>query len=171
MRILIYLALSTLLIACGGSSGGGSSSANNNNNNSTPTNVALSSNGASISSTFAGNESFVNDGDTGTTNFWVAGAAGDSLTIAFDQQYTLSNITIHNDDMNSNTEFRLELSSNGVDYNEVLIFSGATQPGCINLTLGSIFDCDLDYAASHLRLTLLDDIANIRIYEIEATGQ
>ena len=133
----------------------------------TPTNVALASNGSSVTSTFTtGAETFTTDGDTTTTSFWNAGVDGDSVTVQFDKTYTLSNVTIRHLQMNSNTEFELALSTDGTNFTSISIFSD-----CINMTLStSIFVCDLAQQASHVQLTILLDSANIEIYEIEATG-
>ena len=167
MKKLFIMVTASILTACGG--GSTTSSSTSPTTPGTPQNIALSSQGATISSSFAGNESFTIDGDTTNSNFWAAGSNGDSLTIDFKQSYILSNITIRNTQMNSNTEFKVELSSDNINYTEVQLFSGS-QPRCTSLTLGSVFSCDLNFAAQYLRLTILMDANNIEIYEIEAMG-
>ena len=155
------------LSACGGSSS--SSSSGDGTTDSTPaTNVALASAGATVSSTFSGNETFVNDGDTGNTNFWEPGADGDSITIEFDEVYDVEFLEISSMNLNSNSEFAIAFSGNGVTFTDIDLVLD-----CLSFSIGaSGYSCELvtPIEAGFIRLTILMDSANIDIYEIEVFG-
>lgn len=167
-RTFILFAIAAFLFACGG---GGSSSDDaeevletllEDEEESTGRNVALSSNGATVTSTFSGNETFVIDGDTTTDNFWSAGANDDSVTIDLQQVYDLDEIIIRNDGMTGSSFFSVELSNDGTTFREIDIFDE-----CSTLRLGSVFTCSLIDEARYVRLTILTTLIDIEIHEIE----
>lgn len=173
MKLLFSFFVVLILSACGGSDdntttssgGGGGGSA-------TPANVALASNGSTISSNFAGNESFLTDGDTATTSFWSPGAQDDFITIEFDQEYTLSDITLYTNATNNN-DTQLQTSTDGVNFDDLNYFGG-----CFSLSLGSgRIACGIspEIQATHIRVIVnttvtANTVTDVQLYELEATG-
>lgn len=164
------LAMTALLSACGGGgSGSGSDSYDSPRASTTFTNVALSSESGSVDSTYSGNESFVIDGDTTTTNFWQAGEAGDSITLYLNGVYDVKSITIRSANLTSTADFELELSADGISYTTLNLVSD-----CLNLSLGAAgYSCDFRETkeAQRLRLTILQKPESIEIYEWEVQGK
>jgi len=164
-RSACILFAGTILTACGGGGGG----SNDPQPGPAVKNVALASNGASVSSTFSGNETFVNDGDTGTANFWQAGAVGDSVTVDFDKTYVINRIEIFSKNLTSISDFELRYSIDGVNF-----FIIDTIGDCLNFSLGaSGYSCDLEVPGDTVagRLTILDKADQIEIYEVEILGE
>ena len=167
-RIGMVAATATLFTACGG----GGSSSSSSSTTPTPvapigTNVALASAGGSVTSSFMGNESFVIDGDT-TTNFWSAGAVFDTLTLDFGEVFALESVMMDTVGLTSNTVFALATSIDGVTFTE---FDNVLT--CSTFRLGaSSYECEFTQTidAQFLRLTILDNVENIEIYEIDVTG-
>lgn len=169
-HVVSGMAIAALLVACGGGGGGDGGDKSDDNRRAAPvsTNVALSSAGGTAISTYSGNETFVNDGDTGTTNFWQAGSAGDSITLYLNGVYDAKTITIRSSNLTSNADFKLELSANGVDYTEMNLISD-----CLNFSLSAAgYTCDFKQAkeVQELRLTILQKADMIEIYEWEVIG-
>lgn len=164
------LAMTALLSACGGGGGGSSSDSYDSPRASTTfTNVALDSEGGSVSSSYSGNESFVIDGDATTVNFWQAGAAGDSITLYLNGVYDVKSITIRSANLTSTADFRLELSADGISYTTLNLVSV-----CLNLSLGAAgYSCEFRETkeAQELRLTILQKPESIEIYEWEVQGK
>lgn len=144
-------------------------------------NVASAANGATASSNFAGNESFTIDGDTGTTNFWVGGAADDEVKIAFDKSYSVSDITVHTNNTSFSTSggttttgIRVLLSDDDITYSEVAVAFGNNGPiSCFSLSAGSgSIACGLDTPrmAQFVKVVMTADFMSTQIYEIEVTG-
>lgn len=169
-HVVSGIAIAALLVACGGGGGGDGGDKSDDNRRAAPvsTNVALSSAGGTAISTYSGNETFVNDGDAGTTNFWQAGSAGDSITLYLNGVYDVKTITIRSANLTSNADFKLELSANGTDYVEMDLLAD-----CLNFSLGaSGYSCDFKQTkeAQELRLTILQKADVISIYEWEVIG-
>ena len=176
---LMFFAV-TLLISCGGGGGGSSASTTPA---ATAKNVAKATNGSTISSTYSGNESFVTDGDTTTTNFWVGGASGDEVKIAFDKIYAVSEITVYT----NNTSFvltnggsvttsgiRVLLSSDDTTYSEVGISLGSKKDlSCFSSSIGSgkiycSFSSNIN--ARYIKVIVTSDFAATNLYEVQVTG-
>jgi len=149
----------------------------------TEKNVASATNGASVSSTFAGNETFTIDGDTATTNFWVGGADGDEVNITFDQSYSISEIKLHTNNRSvsisggaASTGFRVFISNDDVTYSEVAMYISVNAPiacasNILSNTNGTI-ECGLaiNQDAQYIRVSVLPDFATTELYEVEVTG-
>jgi hypothetical protein len=132
-------------------------------------NIALSGTGATVTSSFSGNETFVIDGDTAMTSYWEPGANGDTLTIDFSRVYSIESVNFHYANMANTTYFLYELSVDGSSYTTVQNYSD-----CSSFRLSaSVYECGLTDAvdARFLRLTILDNAANIDIYEVEVMGR
>ena len=184
--LLLFLVLA-FVSGCGSSSSTTSSATDGSNPppaNATPKNVAAASNGATVTSSFSGNESFVIDEDTSTTNFWSGGAEGDSVTVEFDSVYSISEIVIVTNNTgysiaNAGTTLvsgiRVEVSTDGVTYDEVAIAFGYNSPPiqCFGTSFGSgRLECTLSpsVSAKYIRVGVTSDFAGTEIYEIEVTG-
>ncbi|MDQ8037492.1 MAG: hypothetical protein REI12_08725, partial [Pedobacter sp.] len=84
----------------GGSSGGGAPAAT------TPVNVALPANGATVAATYGlGTLSgFANDGDSvTTTNFWAGNITGDTLTVDFGRLRNITSVVVYTNDTSFNS--------------------------------------------------------------------
>ncbi len=155
-----------VLIACGDSSGSGGDPGE------TPaisSNVALAASGATITSSFSGNESFVIDGDTGNTGSWEPGANNDTLTIDFSQSYSIESVKVYHANMTSTSYFSLEFSTDGSTFSALNNITGCST----RLYLGAseytcVFGQTLD--ARYFRLTILNNAVAIDVHEIQVMG-
>ncbi|GEM_PF-2788060 len=169
------------LVACSGSSGGGDSSGSSSGGNTlpAPTNVAASTNGGVASATYDGSHAFyVNDGDATTSNFWAGNIQNDSVTVAFDKTYNVSEVKLHTNATN-NTDTKIQISTNGTDFTDISYTPlPPPSPYCSSLILNSVnhtITCSISSVkpASHVRIVIVasTNIGLKQIYEVEATGQ
>lgn len=108
------------------------------------------------------------DGDQTTVNSWSATTNGETVVVEFDQTYGLDSINIVAANLNSNLDFSLALSIDGINFFPINIVTD-----CLNLSFSSAgYECELRFVrdARFLRLGILQDIASIDVYEIEAIG-
>lgn len=163
---------------------GCSSDSTTTTNNTAPTapavtsNVSAASNGSTVTSTFVGNESFTTDEITTNTNFWIGGADGDEVKVAFDQSYSISEITIRTNNTSSSSSagvvtsgIRVLLSADDVTYNEIGVSIGSSS--CSEQNIGSSrIRCVLSTPtdASFIKVIVTSDFAVTEIYEIETLG-
>lgn len=100
-KITLIMMTTMLLQACGGG-GDAPPAAAAAPASTAAVNVALPSNGASVSATYgAGSiDGFVNDGDsTTTTNYWAGNISGDSVTIDFGRIRSVESVTVYTNDL------------------------------------------------------------------------
>jgi|AutmiccommunBRH5_1029478.scaffolds.fasta_scaffold00402_5 hypothetical protein len=168
---VIFLA-SFWLAGCGGSSSGGGGSAGGVPP--TPFNVASQDNGGVATATYdSENAGIINDAvfdlveGVNSGLFWSGNVNGDSVTIALDDDYLVSQITMYTNATN-NTDTTIQYSTDGVGFTSIVLFSD-----CPTLALGSgRIACTLSSARqmSHLRVLVNSNAATVHIYELVAMG-
>ncbi len=185
--------LSALIFTCalivGCSSSSTSDTSGNTSNPNTPPgsgaekNVAAASNGATVSSTFAGNETFTTDDDTTTVNFWQGGTESDEVKITFDKSYSISEIKLHTNNRSvsisegvASTGFQVFISNDDVIYSEVAMYFGVSAAitcfsNILSNTNGTV-ECVLanNQDVQYIRVRVLSDFDTTELYEIEVTG-
>ncbi len=171
------------LIGCSSSSSSDDTDDEQTSASSTEKNVAAMTNGATVSSTFLGNESFTIDSNTATTSFWSGGADGDEIKVTFDKSYSISEIKIHTNNRSASISggtatigFRVFVSDDDVTYTEVAIYLGVNAPvacssNILSNTDGTV-ECVLatSQSARYIRVAVLSDFATTEIYEVDVTG-
>ena len=167
-RITLIAIVSIALASCGGGGGGGSSTGGVTNNtfDADSRNLALSTEGGAVVSTLDSGEMFVIDGDVTTVNSWNPLSVDDTITVELAAISLLENITLRHEGLTSNSFFRIDLSSNGVDYTPLDFLVD-----CTRLQFGALFSCDFERTAQFVRLTVAGNEGNIDLYEIEITGR
>ncbi len=182
--LLSILLVSVALTGCGGGSSKSDDDTGGSNpspGTTTPKNVAAAANGAMVTSSYSGNESFVIDGDTSTTNFWQGGAEGDEVKITFDKSYAVSHIKLYTNNTSISLMggvqvkgFRVLLSDDDTNYAEVNIYGfGAGSISCSSSSIGSgAIECELqpNQTARFIKIKVTADFATTELYEVEATG-
>lgn len=180
MKSILVLFFSFILASCGGaSSSGGAPDHTANPGGRDPANVALESEGASVSATYdeVGAE-YVIDGSTSTSFFWSANITSDSLTIDFGSVFALSEITIYTNDLSFSTSAPskvVEISQDASNWLTTSQITGGDVP-CVNSNTGNgrmVCEFGAVQSARYLRLTITAENSPelIQIYEIEAVGQ
>lgn len=171
-KLILTVISIVILTACGGSDDNNTTGNNSGGSNNTPSNVALATNGSTISSSFAGNETFLTDGDTTTTSSWSPGAQDDFITIEFDAEYSISEITLYTNATNNN-DTQLQTSTDGVNFDDLNYLGG-----CFSLSLGSgRIACGIspDIQVRYIRVVVnttvtTNTVTDVELYELEATG-
>jgi hypothetical protein len=166
---LIYFGLSSLLLlsGCGGSGSENTEFLGGNSD----INVALASNGSSISTNYDNQQSKVIDGDTSTSESWAGNAINDYVKIDFKKTRFLKEIKIFTNDNANQANKRIEISTDNSTWkttaqssgNDIDCTSFSTNTTNITCTYSS------RQQARYLRFTTLTtDLLNI--YEIQAFG-
>lgn len=175
MKNFSILLLSSSLLACGG---GSSSSEDEPVVNPVSRNVALSANGASVTSTYDEASALsVIDGDTTDSFFWSANITNDSFTIDFGSVVALDNVTIYTNDLSFSTSSPskvVEVSESGTVWMTTSQIVGGDVP-CVSSSTGSgSMFCEFGAPENirYLRLTITSENSPelTQIYEIEAIG-
>jgi hypothetical protein len=171
-RISLIAIASVALASCGGGGGGGGGGGSstgevtNNTFDADSRNLALSTEGSSVVSTLDSGEMFVIDGDITTVNSWNPLSVDDTITVELSAISSLENITLRHEGLTSNSFFRIDLSSNGVDYTPLDFLVD-----CTRLQFGALFSCDFESTAQFVRLTIAGNEGNIELYEVEVTAR
>lgn len=170
-RAFSCLSLVLMLSACGSESEESSATKEVTHN------VALSSNGASMTATY-NQESAANvgDGDTGTSTFWAGNIAGDQVTVNFGRVAKVTDVTVYTNNTSyssSNPAVQVELSLNGQSWKTTMIpsFGGGADIGCPTWNAGSgKLSCTFSSEESAQFLRITTNSGSVSIYEVEATG-
>jgi hypothetical protein len=175
IRLFASVVISLSLAACGGGSSSSSTTTSTSNIPEDPDNlenVALQSNGGTASASYDnGNADLVNDGDTNTATWWAGNATGDTVTVAFDQEYDIDEFTIYTN-LPNNSDTELQISTDGSSFDSIAYFGDCDQ----SLSLGSgRIACNFvdQKPATHVRLEITDtdNPGMVQIHEIEAMGK
>ncbi|MFN3714347.1 MAG: hypothetical protein ACK4SX_11880 [Alcanivoracaceae bacterium] len=168
---VIFLA-SVWLTGCGGSSSEGGGPAGGVPP--TPFSVASQDNGGVATATYdSENAGIINDAvfdlveGVNSGLFWSGNTNGDSITIALDDDYLVSQITMYTNATNT-TDTTIQYSTDGLAYTSITLFSD-----CPTMVLGSgRIACTFASARqmSHLRVLVNSNAASVRIYELVAMG-
>mgnify|MGYP005754409717 FL=1 len=161
---------SALLAACGGSSSGG----DGGGVPPTPFNVASQDSGGVATATYdSENAGIINDAvfdlveGENSGLFWSGNVNGDSVTIALDDDYLVSQITMYTNAAN-NTDTTIQYSVDGMAFTSIALLTD-----CPTLVIGNgRIACTFASARqmSHLRVLVNSNAASVRIYELVAMG-
>lgn len=178
IHLVVVSTLVVLLSACGGGGGSDGGSSNDGGGDSSPQlkNVASQKNGGTATASYDSQSAdIVNDGGLSGT-FWAGNADQDHVTVAFDQKYSLEEITIYTNATN-NSDTKLQVSDDGQTFTDIGYITGS--PKCSTLQMGTDnsgnprIRCVLPSAmdATHVRVVITDSSASqIQIYEVKAMG-
>jgi len=173
IRAFSYLSLTLLLSACGSES----ESDQKLITKEVTQNVALTSNGATMTATYnQESAAYVGDGDTTTSTFWAGNVAGDHVTVDFGQVAKVSDVTVFTNNTSyssSNPAVQVQLSLDGQSWKTTMVpsFGGFSDIGCPTWNAGSgKLNCifSIEERAQYIRITT--NSGSVSIYEVEATG-
>lgn len=139
-------------------------------------NVALTSNGATMSATYnQESAAYIGDGDTTASNFWAGNIADDHITVDFGQVAKVADVTVYTNNTSfssSNPAVQVELSVDGLSWKTTMVPSfGSSDIACPTYTSGSgKLSCTFASAESAQYLRITTNAASVFIYEVEATG-
>lgn len=176
MKKWIFSALVVLLssfnFGCGGDSSSSSGAPPNNDETAEPVvNAAEQSNGGKATATYdSDNAGLVNDGDTNTATFWAGNMNGDHVTVEFDREYQLGELTVFTNRTN-NMDTEIQLSTDGSDFDTVNLAGDCN----VGLTMGrGMITCwtSPEMPATHIRVVITDPTnpGTVKIHEIQALG-
>lgn len=166
------------LAACGGGGSSTSTSSASAPSASSPINVALEANGASVSASYGGpTANFVNDGDSATTtNFWAGNVTDDYVAIDFGRLRNVSEITVFTNDTSfssSDPAKYIEVSADGSAWKTTAQAFGG-DISCTTYVAGSgkircVFPSAQSIRYFRVRVTAVSPAAE-QIVEMEAMG-
>lgn len=177
MKKLLLVLSCTALTACGGSS---SPDDNTSGDVVAEKNVALASNGATVTAgydqTGAAN---VIDGDTTSAKSWTGSAANDAVTVKFDKAYDVSTIVVYTNHLSTDSGDRekyIEISSDGSTWKETALAFNADVACSRSYSASaseSKISCSYNTAQNiqYVRVRLAKANSGVNVYEIQATGK
>ncbi len=185
-KALISLAVIGL-VGCGGGGGSTGTSTSSNstsskikqtNSQTVKKNVALASNGATVTATYdVDSAQKVIDGDTSTSIHWSGNISNDSVTVDLGSVITLQDLTIYTNDTTFSTSSPtkiVEISSDGTSWKTTAqLVGGDVACQSVSLGNGKIFCAFVDNQNVRfikVKITTTSDVGLINIYEIEATN-
>lgn len=139
-------------------------------------NVALTSNGATMSATYnQESAAYIGDGDTTSSTFWAGNIADDQVTVDFGQVAKVADVTVYTSDTSyssSDPAVQVELSVDGQSWKTTMVPSfGSSDIACPTYTSGSgKLSCTFASVENARYLRITTNAASVSIYEVEATG-
>lgn len=168
----LVVLVSSFIFGCGGDGSSSSRSPSNDDEAAEPVvNAAEQSNGGQATATYDNaNAGLVNDGDTNDATFWAGNMNGDHVTVEFDREYQLGEITIHTNRTN-NVDTEVQLSTDGSNFDAIDLASDCNVG--LSMRSGQII-CwpNPEIPATHVRVVITDPAnpGTVEIHEIRALG-